>query len=397
MKLSKIALNIKGSSTLTIAAKASKLINEGHDVIAFTVGEPDFKTPEYIKEAGIKAINEDCTTYTQVNGILPLRQAICEKLKTDNNLEYTPEEIVVSNGGKHSLTNTFFALLDEGDEVLIPNPYWLSYKSIVTLAGGVPVIVPTKKENKYKATIEDLEKSLTNKTKILLLNSPSNPTGVVLQEEELKAYADFAIKHDIIVVSDEIYEYLIYDENVKHISIASFKGMKERTVVINGVSKTYAMTGWRIGYTASPIELAKAMTNIQSQMTSNPCSISQHAALTAIKEKSPDLEIMKDAFKTRRDFLFEQINSVENLSCIYPEGAFYVYLDISKLIGKMVNGKIIKDCVDVTSILLDDFLVSVIPCTDFGSDVHIRLSYVISFEDIKKGFNRIADFAKAAK
>ncbi len=397
MKLSKTALSIKGSSTLSIAAKAKTLISEGKDIVAFTVGEPDFKTLDYIKTAGINAIIADQTVYTPVNGIIPLRQAICDKLKSENNLDYTPEEIVVSNGGKHALTNTFFALLDQGDEVLVPNPYWLSYKSIISLVGGVPVIVPTQKENKYKATIAELEKALTPKTKVLLLNSPSNPTGVVLQENELKAYADFAIKHDLIVVSDEIYEYLIYDENIKHISIASFEGMKERTVVINGVSKAYAMTGWRIGYTASPAELAKAMTNLQSQMTSNPCSISQYAALEAISQKSTDLKTMQDAFRMRRNYLYEEINKVESLSCIYPEGAFYMYLDISLLIGKTVNGNVINNCIDATNILLDEFLVSVIPCTDFGSDTHLRLSYAISLTDIKKGIKRIVDFANAAK
>ncbi len=396
MKLSKLALNIKGSATLAIAAKANKLISEGKDLVAFTVGEPDFQTPDYIKTAGIAAINENRTIYTPVSGILPLRQAICAKLKADNNLDYTPEEIVVSNGGKHALTNAFFALLDAGDEVLIQKPYWLSYPTMVELAGGVPVIVETKKENKYKATIEDLEKYLTPKTKILLLNSPSNPTGVIFQPDELKAYADFAIKHDLIVISDEIYEFLIYDDNVKHVSIASFEGMKERTVVMNGVSKAYAMTGWRIGYTASPVELAKAMTNMQSQMTSNPSSISQYAALKAISEKSPDLEKMQNAFRVRRDYLYENINSLENISCIYPEGAFYMYVDISKLMGKTVNGKVINDCVDVTNILLEDFLVSVIPCSDFGSMEHIRLSYAISLEAIKKGVERIAEFANSA-
>ncbi len=396
MKLSKLALSIKGSSTLAIAAKANKLISEGKDLVAFTVGEPDFKTPDYIKTAGIDAIENNHTKYTPVNGILPLRNAICNKLKADNNLDYTPEEIVVSNGGKHSLTNVFFSLIDEGDEVLIQSPSWLSYKAMIKLAGGVAVMVPTKKENKYKATTEDLEKCLTSKTKILLLNSPSNPTGVVLQPDELKSYADFAIKHNLIVISDEIYEYLIYDEDTKHVSIASFDGMKERTVVINGVSKAYAMTGWRIGYTASPKELATTMTNIQSQMTSNPSSISQYAALKALTEQSPDLEEMKKSFKTRRDYLYDAINNVDNLSCLYPEGAFYMYVDISKLIGKTVNSKVINDCIDVTNILLEDYLVSVIPCSDFGSDQHIRLSYAISLENIQKGVGRIAEFANSA-
>ncbi len=393
MKLSKRALGTKGSSTLEIAAITKKLLSEGKDVVSFTVGEPDFHTPQYIKKAGISAIETGKTTYTAVNGILELRKAICDKLKRDNNLSYEPDEIVVSNGGKHSLNNIFLALLDEGDEVLIPSPYWLSYPAVVTLAGGTPVIVNTTKENDYKATLVELEKALTSRTKILLLNSPSNPTGVVLSLEDLTVYADFAKKHDLIVVSDEIYEYLIYDDNVKHISIASLDGMKERTVILNGMSKSYAMTGWRMGYTASPKDLASAMTNIQSQMTSNPSSISQYASLTALTEPNNELEAMRNEFKDRRNYLYENISKLEKLSCIFPEGAFYLYIDISKLIGKSVNSKEINSCVDVTKILLEDYLVSTIPCKDFGSDNHIRLSYATSLADIKKGVARITDFA----
>ncbi len=397
MKLSKKALGTKGSSTLEIAAITKKLLSEGKDIVSFTVGEPDFQTPQYIKNAAISAIENNKTTYTAVNGILELRQAICDKLKKDNNLSYIADEIVVSNGGKHSLNNVFIALLDEGDEVLIPSPFWLSYPAVINLAGGTPVIVNTKKENDYKATLEELESSLTTKTKILLFNSPSNPTGVVFSQADLEVYANFAKKHDLIVVSDEIYEYLVYDEGVKHISIASLEGMKERTVVLNGVSKSYAMTGWRIGYTASPKDLASAMTNIQSQMTSNPSSISQYAALAALTESNNELATMVNAFKERRQYLYENISKIENLSCVFPEGAFYLYLDVSKLIGKSVNGKVIGSCIDVTKILLEDYLVSTIPCKDFGSDEHIRLSYAISLEGIKKGVSRIKEFAENAK
>ncbi len=395
MKLSKKALGTKASSTLAIAAKAKKLVSEGKDIVAFTVGEPDFQTPDYIKKAGIEAIESGKTVYTPANGILGLRKAICNKLLVDNNLSYTPDDIVVSNGGKHALTNVFFALLDEGDEVLIPNPYWLSYTSLITLAGGVPVVVETKKENSYKATIEELEKALTNKTTALLLNSPSNPTGVVLNEDDLKVYADFAKKHDLIVISDEIYEYLIYDDNLKHTSIASLDGMQERTVVVNGVSKAFAMTGWRIGYTASPKDLSTAMSNLQSQMTSNPSSISQYAALEAFSRENPELAHMKQAFKERRDYLYEAINNTQNLSCVYPNGAFYIFVDVTGLYGKSVNGRKINNCFDVTDILLEEFLVSVIPCSDFGSDKHIRLSYAISLDEIKKGMNRITAFVNS--
>ncbi len=397
MNLSKKAVQTKGSSTLKITAKAKQLISEGKDVVAFTAGEPDFPTPQNINNAAIKAINDGQTTYTAANGIEKLRQAICDKLHNDNGLNYKADEIVVNNGAKHSLANTFLALLDEGDEVLIPIPYWLSYKSMVELADGTPVFVQTQKENNYKATVAELEAALTSKTKVLLLNSPSNPSGAILTEEELKAYADFAIKHDLTVVSDEIYEYLIYDDKIKHISIASFEGMKERTVVVNGLSKSFAMTGWRIGYIAGPKPFAKAVTNIQSHMTSNPNTIAQYAALAALTEDNQLLNDMNKSFKERRDFIYDEISKINGLSCVYPEGAFYLYVDISALIGKSVNGILIKDCSDVAEILIDDFDVCVVPCTDFGSPNHIRLSFAISLDTIKKGVVRIKDFVKSAR
>lgn len=393
MNLSKRAINTKASSTLEITAKAKELIAEGKNVIAFTAGEPDFNTPEHIKNSGIKAIKNNQTRYTASNGILELRKAICEKLKNDMDLDYNPEDIVVSTGAKQSLSNIFLSLLDKGDEVLIPVPYWLSYKTMVELAEGTPVFVQTKQENRYIPTIEELENALTKNTKVLLINSPSNPTGVVLTKAQLQKIADFAIKNDLIVVSDEIYEHLIYDNNCKHISIASLNGMKERTIVVNGVSKSYAMTGWRIGFTASPTNLAKAMTNIQSHMTSNPNTISQYASLTALSEENNLMQTMKNAYCERRNYLYEKIDSINNLSATFPDGAFYLYVDVSKLFGKKYKEKTISNCVDVTTILLDDFLVSAVPCKDFGSNNHIRLSYAISLESIKIGVKRIEDFA----
>ncbi len=397
MNLSKKAVQTKGSSTLKITAKAKQLISEGKDIIAFTAGEPDFPTPDNINNAAIQAIKDGHTTYTAANGIEKLRKAICDKLNNDNDLIYDPNEIVVNNGAKHSLANTFLALLDEGDEVLIPIPYWLSYKSMVELADGTPVFVQTQKENNYKATIEELETALTPKTKVLLLNSPSNPTGTILSREELQAYADFAIKNDLIVVSDEIYEYLIYDDNIKHVSIASLEGMKERTVVINGLSKSYAMTGWRIGYIASPRPLAKAITNIQSHMTSNPNTIAQFAALSALTDSNELIQDMKKSFKERRDFIYNEVSKINGLSCIYPEGAFYLYVDVSDLFGKKVLGRQINNCSDVGEVLIEDFDVCVVPCTDFGSTNHIRLSFAISLDTIAKGVSRIKDFADSAK
>ncbi len=397
MKLSKKAINTKGSSTLEITAKAKQLISEGKDVIAFTAGEPNFQTPENIKKAGIQAINDGRTVYTPASGIPKLKKAICEKFKNDNGLNYEPDEIVVSTGAKQSLQNTFFALLDDGDEVLIPIPFWLSYKSMVELAGGKALLIETKEENNFIPTVEELESAMTSKTKVLLINSPTNPSGVVFPLETLQKFADFAIKNDLTVVSDEIYEYLIYDDNVKHHSIASLDGMKERTVVINGVSKSFSMTGWRIGYTASPKDLAKAMTNIQSHMTSNPSSISQYATLAALTENNELIDDMKKAYRTTRNHLYDAIQSSENLSCTYPSGAFYLYVDVSKLYGKTINGKEIKDSIDVTTILLTDFLVAVVPCKDFGSDNHIRLSYAMELDKVKIGAERILDFAKQVK
>ncbi len=397
MHLSKKATQVKGSSTLQITAKSKRMIAEGHDIIAFTAGEPDFPTPQNVKNAAIKAINDGHTTYTAANGLLELREAICDKLKTDNNLNYSPDEIVVSNGAKHSLANTFAAILNPGDEVLVSIPFWLSYKSMIEIADGVPVFVQTKKENSYKATIEELESHITPKTKAILINSPANPTGSILDEKELEAYANFAKKHDLIVISDEIYEYLIYSETKKHVSIATLPEMKERTIVINGFSKSYAMTGWRVGYTAGPKDFSKAVTNVQSHTTSNPNTIAQYASLNALLQENELLEEMVEAFTERRDFIYENISKINGLSAVYPEGAFYLYVDVSELFGKSINGKPLNTCVDACDILLEDFKVCSVPCRDFGSENHLRLSFAISKEQIAEGVKRIEQFANSAK
>ncbi len=397
MHLSKKATQVKGSSTLQITAKSKKMIAEGHDIIAFTAGEPDFPTPQNVKDSAIKAIIDNHTTYTAANGLLPLREAICDKLKNDNNLNYTPDEIVVNNGAKHSLANTFLAILNPGDEVLLSIPFWLSYKSMIELADGVPVFIKTKKENSYKATIEELENAVTPKTKAILINSPSNPTGAILSEKELKAYSEFAKKHDLIVISDEIYEHLIYNKDKHHISIAQFDNMKERTIVINGLSKSYAMTGWRVGYIAGPKDFATAVTNVQSHTTSNPNTIAQYASLSALNDKNEILDEMVDAFTRRRNFIYENISKIPGISAIYPEGAFYLYVDVSELFGKSVNGKYLNSCVDVVDTLLEDFKVCAVPCIDFGSTNHIRLSFAISQRKIAEGVKRIEQFANSAK
>ncbi len=398
MKLSLRTTKIKPSSTLAITAKAAELRAEGKDVISFSVGEPDFHTPENIKEAGIKAIQDGFTKYTPVPGIPELRKAICEKLKNDNGLDYKPEQIVVSNGAKQSISNILLALLDEGDEVIIPVPYWLSYSAMVEIAGGKCVFIETKKENSFMVTKEELEAALTPKTKVLFLTSPSNPTGMVYSKEQLEVVADFAVKNDILVISDEIYEKLIYDDNKKHISIASLgEEICDRTVVINGVSKSYAMTGWRIGYAACPLDIAKAVSSIQSHMTSNACSISQKATLEAIVGTQTCVDEMVKEFAKRRDYIFEREENIPLISALKPEGAFYLFMDVSATYGKKYKGEEITSAADMARMLIEDKSIAVVPCADFGSPEYIRISYATSMENIKKGMDRIEEFISELK
>lgn len=384
--------NVKPSSTLQITAKAKEYKNKGVDIVAFTAGEPDFNTPENIKTAAIKAINNNFTKYTKAAGIDELRLKICEKLEKENNVSYSKEEIIVSNGGKHCLINAFLAILNDEDEVIIPSPYWLSYPEMVKISGGVPVFIHTKDTN-YKVTKESLEKAYSNKTKAIIINSPSNPTGVVYTKEELEIVSKFAIEKNIFVISDEIYEYLIYDGE-KHISIASLPNMKERTIIINGFSKAYAMTGWRLGYLAAPMEIAKGIAALQSHMTSNPSSISQMAGLAALSQDISNIHESVKLFDERRKYIYENIKNIEGLKPITPKGAFYLFIICDQIIGKKYKNIIIENSQTIANILLEDFSTVVIPCQDFGSDTGIRLSYAISMEDIKKGIVRIQSFIK---
>lgn len=384
---------ISPSVTLAITAKAKKMIAEGEDVISFGAGEPDFKTPENIRNAAIKAIESGNTGYTAASGMPELKLAICEKLLNDNKLNYRPENIVVSNGAKHSLCNTFQAICNPGDEVIIPVPYWVSYPELVKLADAVPVLVETSEENGFKYTKESLLNAITDKTKAILLNSPNNPTGTVYTLEELKEIAEIAVKYNLYVISDEIYEKLIYDG--EHISIASLGNeIKDLTIVINGMSKGYAMTGWRIGYTASNEKIAKIMTNIQSHATSNPNTIAQYASIEGLKGDQSSIDEMVKAFKNRRDYMVDKINSIENLSCRKPEGAFYVMINISKILGKEVNGTKITNSLEFAEYLLRTVKVAVIPGAGFGTDNYVRLSYATSLEKIKEGLNRIEEAVK---
>lgn len=389
MKISKMAAEITPSSTLAITARAKAMRDEGIDVVGFGAGEPDLDTPDYIKNAAIKALNEGFTKYTPASGILPLRQAISDKLLRDNQVSYKPSQIVVNNGAKHSLTNTFMAILDPGEEVIISAPFWLSYPQMVKMAHGVPVIVETDKNNSYKLTPEALEAAITSKTRAMIINSPSNPTGVVYSKEELRALGEVAIKHGIYIVSDEIYEYLVYD-GAKHVSMASLgQDFYNHTIVINGLSKSYSMTGWRIGYVAAPEPIAKAIGNIQSHATSNPNSIAQKASLAALKGNSDFVDKMRDIFSKRRDYMCQTLSEIEGFSVTKPQGAFYCFINIEKVYGKKYKGREIKSAQDLADVLLESCNVVVIPCADFGTPECIRLAYAIAMEDIEKGLARI--------
>ncbi len=392
LTISKKAELVKPSSTLAITAKAAALRAEGKDIVGFGAGEPDFDTPDHIKEAAIKAIKEGFTKYTPASGIVPLKEAISKKFKELNHVEYAKDQIVISNGAKHSLTNIFTAIINEGDEVVIPAPYWLSYPEIVSLAGGIPVFVPTTMEENFKLTPEKLEKAITGKTKALILNSPSNPTGMIYSREELKAIAEIVVAKDIYVVADEIYEYLIYGEE-EHVSIASLnEEIYKRTITCNGISKTYAMTGWRIGYTGSSREIAKLMGSIQSHQTSNPNSIAQMAALEAIGGSQETIEEMKKEFAARRDFIYERVCKMPYIKILRPQGAFYTFIDVSDVFAKKHKGEQIGSTDQMANILLEEYGVIVVPCEDFGFSDHIRLSYAISMSQIQKGMERIEAF-----
>lgn len=387
--------NVKPSSTLQITAKAKEYKDAGVDIVAFTAGEPDFNTPDYIKEAAIEAINSNFTRYTKASGIDTLREEISNKLKKENNAIYSKDEIIVSNGGKHCLINVFMAILNNNDEVIIPSPFWLSYPEMVKIAGGRPVFVNTENTN-YKVTKKSLEKAYTNKTRAIIINSPSNPTGVVYTKSELETISEFAIEKNIIVISDEIYEYLIYDGE-KHISIASLPNMNERTIIVNGFSKAYSMTGWRLGYLAAPLEIAKGISALQSHMTSNPSSISQKAGEAALLG---DIEIISNsvkAFDERRKYIYENIKSINGLNPITPKGAFYLFIRCDDILGKYSGDIELKNASDVAKALLENYNTVVIPCGDFGSPNGIRLSYAVSMEDIEKGVNRIKKFVEELK
>ncbi len=376
--ISKRASEIKPSATLTINQIAKKFISDGKDVINLSVGEPDFDTPVAIKEFSKKAIDDGFTKYTESRGIKELREVIVEKLEKENNLKYTPEQIVVSNGAKHSLFNVFLAILNPGDEVIIPAPYWVSYPPMVKIAGGVPVVCNWNE--KFKIDIDKLKSIITSKTKALILNSPSNPTGIIYSEDELNELANILVKNGIICISDEVYEKIIYEK--KHISIASIsEEMKKLTIVVNGVSKTFAMTGWRIGYIAAEKEIADAVNKIQSQTTSAPSSISQKGAYFAIKEGEKLYKDMVEEFKRRRDFITKNLS--KEIKFPYPEGAFYLFFNFKDMDSEVFSKR-----------LLEEKYVASVPGKDFGADKFVRISYATSMENLKKAVERINEFVE---
>ncbi|MDD4725660.1 MAG: pyridoxal phosphate-dependent aminotransferase [Tissierellia bacterium] len=394
MILSRKGLCIEPSVTLEITAKAKAMKAKGIDIISFSVGEPDFDTPKNIQDEGVRAIREGLTKYTPVSGINELKEAVCNKFKRDNNLDYDIENILISNGGKHSIYNALMAILNPYDEVIISAPYWVSYPELVSIAGGVPIIINTKEENDFKFKVEDLESVRTDNTKAIIINSPSNPTGSIYTLSELIEIANWAVTNNIMVISDELYEKLIYGDE-KHISIASLNNdIKKLTIVINGMSKAYAMTGWRIGFAAAEKDIIKVMNNIQSHTTSNPTSISQYASVVGLEDDQNSVEEMKIEFNKRRLYMVDAVNSIQGLSCRESKGAFYIMMNFSKLKGKAIQGYEINSSLDFTNFLLEKANVAVVPGIAFGDDDYVRLSYATSIENIKKGLNRIKEIVE---
>ena len=389
--LSNRAKSLKPSPTLAINAKAKSMQAQGIHVISFGAGEPDFDTPENIKQAAKKALDDGFTKYTPVGGIDELKDAIIKKFQRDSGLSYKRSEVLVSCGGKHSFYNLAQAIFDRGDEVIIPAPYWVSYPPMVSLAGGSPVIVKTTEKNEFKLTPGALKKAITQRTKALIINSPSNPTGSAYAKKELEKIAEIALLKNIFVISDEIYEKIVYD-GFQFTSIASLsEEMKKRTIIVHGVAKTYSMTGWRIGYTAGPEEIIAAMNNIQSQSTSNPTSISQKASVEALIGPQSEVEKMVSAFAQRRNYIVDRLNKMSGVSCYKPVGAFYVFPNFSPHYGKAYQGKKIENSTHLADYFLDVARVAVVPGVEFGADPVERLSFATSLENIKEGLDRIEE------
>ena len=394
--ISQIAAAIAPSATLAISAKAKQMKAEGIDVVNFGVGEPDFTTPENVKEAGIQAIRDNKTKYTPAAGVLELRKAICKRMKEDLNLDYEPSQVVVASGAKHSVYLALMVCCDPGDEVVVAAPYWLSYAEMIRMAGAVPVEVRAQASSNFKITAEQLEAAITDKTKMFMLNSPSNPTGMVYTKEELEALAAVCEKHGIYVLADDIYCNLVYD-GIEYTSIASVSpAMKEQCIVVNGVSKSYAMTGWRVGYTLSNTTVAKAMASYASHSTGAPATMAQWAAIEALEGDQSSVEAMRQQFEVRRNHLVERMNKIEGVSCIKPQGAFYVMMDMSGFVGKTMYGHVIENDADFAALFLEKALVATVPCAAFAAPNYLRWSYATSMENIDKGLDRLEKFIAEA-
>lgn len=390
--VSEVAAAVRASTTLAVDSMAKQMKADGLDVVGFGTGEPDFMTPDNISKAAIEAINEGKTKYTPAAGIIPLRKAFAEQLKRDCGLDYDYTQIVVGSGAKHIVYVALAAITNPGDEIIIPAPFWVSYYEMVKMTGGVPVIVKAGEEQSFKITAEQLEAAITDRTKCVMINNPSNPTGMVYSREELAALAEVCVKHDLYILADEIYYKLVYD-GLEFTSIASLgEDVKERTLLVNGVSKSYAMTGWRIGYCAANKQIAKIMSNFLSHSTGAPATFSQWGAVEAINGPQESIEVMRQAFAERRDYIVKRINEIPGVSCINPNGAFYVMMNIEGLIGKTLGGKLIENDDDFAVALLEKALVAVVPCSGFGIKNFVRWSYAASMENIKKGLDRLEKF-----
>lgn len=388
MSLSELLLNVEESRTMALSALIKKLKAEGNDVLSFSAGEPDFDTPEFIKKAAVKAIHGNFTRYTANEGYPALLKAIVDKFAKDNDLHFEQKNILVSNGAKQSIYNILMAICNPGDEVIYQSPYWVSYPEMVKLTGAKSVVIETHAEDNFKITPEQLTKAITPKTKVFLFNTPSNPTGAVYSKDEILALAEILKKKDIFIISDEIYEKIVFD-NEKHFAIGSIEELRDKTITVNGVSKAYAMTGWRIGYAAGNEKVIRLARNLQSHSTSNACSISQAATVAALTQHSEEIEKMVVAFQKRRDFIVEELNRIEGIHCPLPKGAFYIFFDVSKFYGKTTDHTSIVDSSSFCDYMLKEELVGLVPGIAFGNDKCVRMSYACSYEEIFDGITRI--------
>ena len=395
--ISKIAASVSPSATLAVNALAKKLKAEGKDVISFGTGEPDFPTPEPICDAGIRAIENGQTKYTPAAGTVSLRKAICARVKEDYDLDYDESQVVVASGAKHVVYLTLAVLVDPGDEVILPAPYWVSYLEMIRLFGGKPVVVTAGEDQGFKITAQQLEDAITPKTKAVLLNNPSNPTGAIYSEAELRAIADVCVRHDLYIIADEIYDKLVYDGAVFTSIPTLSEEVKQHTVLINGVSKTYAMTGWRVGYALAEKPIAKAMSSYVSHSTGAPATMAQCASEAALQLPQDQVSAMRDIFESRRNYLVKRMNSLDGVSCLTPGGAFYVMMNLTQLFGKKIDGEVITDADAFARIFLEKSMVAVVSCTAFGAPDFVRWSYANSMENIEKAMDRLEVFLAKVK